>query len=404
MDGISAVEHVRKASAGSTQRWVSVGHSADPDARTAGRAAATAALAHGDARLTLMFASVSYDLPSLLAEVRHITGDVPLVGATTAGEIGPAGVTHHGVVVVALGGPGFSVGTRAVASISGRLREAGAEVAAALREVDDRAHKVLLLLTDGLVRGDQQDVINGAYELAGPSIPIVGGCAGDGLKLEQTTQFYNDEILHDAALGVVIASDSPIGVGVRHGWRHVGDSAMLVTKSDANFIYTLDDRPALDVYLDKLGAPDDVRTDPAAFSGFALSHPLGLNRRKGREARSIAQANFQDRSLWSNSYVPQGSMVWIMEGDGASNLDSTDAACAAAIADLRGHEPIGFLAFDCAGRRLVLGDEGILEESSRLGHGVAGLPLAGLYTYGEFARTFGTSGFHNQTLVILAMS
>ena len=33
----------------------------------------------------------------------------------------------------------------------------------------------------------------------------------------------------------------------------------------------------------------------------------------------------------------------------------------------------------------------------------AGAPVAGFYTYGEFPRTRGVTGFHNQTLVVLAV-
>ena len=33
-----------------------------------------------------------------------------------------------------------------------------------------------------------------------------------------------------------------------------------------------------------------------------------------------------------------------------------------------------------------------------------GSPVAGFYTYGEIARTRGVSGFHNQTLVVLALA
>jgi hypothetical protein len=61
-------------------------------------------------------------------------------------------------------------------------------------------------------------------------------------------------------------------------------------------------------------------------------------------------------------------------------------------------------AFDCIGRRGVLGDEGIQAEVDRLvAHG-AGAPVAGFYTYGEIARTRGMRGFHNQTLVVLSIS
>ncbi len=54
-------------------------------------------------------------------------------------------------------------------------------------------------------------------------------------------------MLKDAIVGAAIGSDTPIGIGVRHGWRTVAEP-MLVTSSANNRIFTLDDRPALDVY------------------------------------------------------------------------------------------------------------------------------------------------------------
>ena len=45
----------------------------------------------------------------------------------------------------------------------------------------------------------------------------------------------------------------------------------------------------------------------------------------------------------------------------------------------------------------------ITEEISRVAHHANGAPVAGFYTYGEIARTRGMSGFHNQTLVVLAV-
>jgi hypothetical protein len=61
------------------------------------------------------------------------------------------------------------------------------------------------------------------------------------------------------------------------------------------------------------------------------------------------------------------------------------------------------IAFDCIARRGVLGDEGIGHEVSRVAEHASGAPVAGFYTYGEIARTRGVSGFHNQTLVVLAV-
>jgi hypothetical protein len=69
---------------------------------------------------------------------------------------------------------------------------------------------------------------------------------------------------------------------------------------------------------------------------------------------------------------------------------------------LGGERPQGLIAFDCIARRRVLGERIGAEIDRITAHG-DGAPVAGFYTYGAIARTHGTSGFHNQTLVVLAV-
>ncbi|MDA0167796.1 FIST C-terminal domain-containing protein [Solirubrobacter taibaiensis] len=381
-----------------TERWVGVGRSAETDSATAGAEACSAALeGRADARLLIVFASPAHDLEALLAGIAP--GDVPLVGCSTAGEIATGGPGDRGVVVLALGGPGFAVCTAVATGASERLREAGGEVARCLDTVEPRPHRTLLLLSDGLA-GNQQEIVRGAYDVAGAAVPLVGGCAGDDLAMRETFVLHGGQVLRDAVIGVALGSDAPLGIGVQHGWRRVGDP-VLVTRSAGNRVYTLDDRPALDVYLERLGAP---AMDPAEFTRFALSHPLGLGRRSGEDhVRFVGEANFEDRSLGCIAAVPQGGIAWFMEGDAESVLTATDNACAEALSVLEGATPLGVLAFDCIARRSVLGD-GIACEVARIGDACGGAPVAGFYTYGEIARTRGISGFHNQTLVVLAVA
>ena len=348
-----------------------------------------------------MFSSDAYEPHELLEGIGSQAPGVPLIGCSTAGEIATSGPGDASVVVVALGGAGFSVAT-AAAEATGGLREAGVTVAACARQIEDREHRVLLLLTDGLA-GDQQEVVRGAYSVVGAEIPLVGGCAGDDLKMASTLQFHGTEVRSNAVVAAALGSDAPLGIGVRHGWRRVG-SPMLVSSSDANRVLTLDDEPALDVYLRGLGAPPEANHDPDVFTRFALTHPLGLQRRSGEEVRFVAGADFDDRSLTCVAHVPQGGLTWFMEGDSDSVLAATDGACLDAVNQLAGSAPLGLLAFDCIARRGVLGDAGIEEEVSRIAEHAAGAPVAGFYTYGEIARTGGTGGFHNQTLVVLAMA
>jgi len=384
-------------------RWFAVGHSDASDARAAGSAAAGAACSRDGAKLLVVFCSNSYELEELLAGITDVAAEVPMIGCSTAGEIATDGPGDAGVVVTAFGGDGFAARTAAAENASGGLRNAGAEAAGCLAQVEPRRHRVLLMLTDGLA-GDQQEIVRGAYSVVGAAVPLVGGCAGDDLRMTQTFQFHDGRVLTNAVVAAAVAADSPIGIGVRHGWRRVGEP-MLVTRSADNRVSEIDDRPALDTYLDRLDAPAEARTDQSAFVRFAQRHPLGLAARRGEEhVRFVGGADFEDRSLICIAEVPQGGLTWLMEGDEESVLSATDAACDAALAGLGGQPPLGMLAFDCIARRGILGGEGIKREIDQVAGTAAGAPVAGFYTYGEIARTHGVSGFHNQTLVVMALS
>jgi len=365
-----------------------------------GRAVDQALVSEG-AKLLVVFCSPSRDLSELLSQIRVRSAGVPVIGCTTAGEIATSGPGEDGVVVAAFGGEGFEVGTAVAEEASKDLREAGARAARCVPSGQDRPYRVLLLLTDGL-SGDQQEIVRGAYGVLGAGVPLVGGCAGDDLKMSRTFQLFNDRVLTDAVVAAGIVSDAPMGIGVRHGWRQVGEP-MLVTRSSGNQVYTLDDRPALDVYFKALGVGEPPTVD--SFPRLALIHPLGLGWPSGEEqVRLIGSADFAERSLCCIAEVPQGGLVWIMGGDADSVLAATDAACRDSLAALRGRAPLGMLAFDCIARRGVLGDQGIRVEVQRLAALAGDAPVAGFYTYGEIARIRGMLGFHNQTLVVLSMS
>ena len=381
-------------------RWFGVG-SCVGDQERAGARAADDALLHDDPKLLIVFCSQACDLRQLLRQIRARAGDVPLIGCTTAGEIATAGPSDASVVVAALGGSGFAVRTAVASEVSGNLREAGARVARSLPDRADLPHQVVLLLSDGLA-GDQQEVVRGAHGVLGAAVPLVGGCAGDDLKMSQTFQLYHDRVLSGSVVAAGIASNAPLGIGVRHGWRRVGEP-MLVTSSAANRVYTLDDRPALDAYLTHLGVSEPA--DQEGLARLALTHPLGLSRRSGEDmARFIGGGDFAQRSLSCIAEVPQGALVWVMEGHAQSVLEATDAACGDSLAALGGRPALGMIAFDCIARRAVLGERGIRSEISRLAAMAPGAPVAGFYTYGEIARVRGVRGFHNQTLVVLAIS
>ena len=388
--------------AGARTRWVGVGHAdaAGADARDAGRRAAAAALQGADAALALVFATPFADLADVAAGVRSQVGaDVAVVGCTTSGEIAGRTVGSGGVAVVALGGPGLSVST-AAAGLGDGPRAAGIAAASCVADVD-RPHRTLLLLTEGLT-GSRSEIVRGAYSVVGAGVPLVGGCAGDELAMQRTGQLHGDEVLSGAVVAAAIGSDAPIGIGVGHGWRRVGEP-IVVTASDGDRILRLDDQPALDFFLERLGAPPGVGPEDEEWQMRALNHPLGLSRPGGEEVRAVIGVDHADRALLCGD-VPQGTMVWIMEGDAETIQAGTAIACDEALAALDGRPPVGVVAFDCAARRNILGAEGVAEEVELMARRLGGAPIGGFYTYGEIARTRGSRGVHNATLVLLALA
>ncbi len=387
-----------------SRRWIGVGHSAAADSAEAGAAAARDGAIGHDPRLVVVFAAIGHNLPAVLRGVRSVTGATPLVGCSTHSELWQGGPSDGSVLVTVLGGDGFAVSTTAVSDVAGHQRRAGSQLARAVRGADPvRPNSALLLFTDSLLR-DQEEILRGIYEVFGASVPVVGGAAADRWAMDRTFQFIDDEVRHGSAVAAMLHSDGPIGIAVGHGWRPVGEP-MTVTRCEDGRVLTLDDQPAMDVFLRRADAPAETYTDVAAFRRFALGRPIGIERRAGTEVRNLCtEVDVAGRTIGGGGHIPQGALVWLMEGDEASILAAASDTCTEAISALGGVGPLGLLVFSCSALRSVLGGAGTARESARLVEGAAGAPFAGFHTCGEIARTRGIDGFHNQTHAVLALA
>ncbi len=219
-----------------------------------------------------------------------------------------------------------------------------------------------------------------------------------------THGFHDRELVTGGVVGAWMASDGPIGIGVDHGYRAVGDP-LTVTRSEGELVLELDGRPALEVYLETLGAPKRILENPEEFHRFGLSHPLVLNRGRGPlQARCVSEPWTERGALRCIAEVPQGGLVWAASADVDATIAAAQKACAQALAELGGAEPKALLVFDCVGRHYLLGNDGAAAELAVLREAAGRAALAGFYTYGEIARTRGVSGFHNKAVVVVALA
>lgn len=384
-------------------RWFSAGASVHRDSLHAGVEATEQAFSAPDPKIAIVFCSDRHDTAAVLAGVNRVASGIPVVGVTTAGEIANGTVTDGSVVVTAIGGSGLDVVARLATDIRGRPREAGIELASCVDPLAAWEHRVMVVLPDGLATG-HRDLLRGAYSRLGAAVPMVGGCAADSLRLWRTQQFYGGEVFTDAAVGIGIGSSAPFGIGVCHGWHQVGEF-LTITKMVGYAVTSINDEPALDLYLRSLDAPKGAYEDQEAFLNFAIRHPLGLSHSSGgQEMRFIARADFDERALVLVADLQYGTQVWFSSGSRETILDAAGDASRLAVEGLGDREPIGLMAFDCVSRKHVLGPEGVEQEMLRITDATPGTPMSGFYTFGEIARTKGVNGYHNQTLVVLAMS
>jgi hypothetical protein len=395
-----------------TARSVCVGRSMARDARRAGAEAAAAAQAGQPAKLLIVFSSIDYDTAEVLEGICSVTpDDVLVVGGTSMGEIGERGpgVEEIGVgsavVVTALGGPGFAVSSSVVRDASADRRGSGVAAASVMAGID-APHKLLLMIVDGLTR-EQHELVRGAYSVLGASVPMVGGCSADNVEYVLTNQFHGTgagvERLVDSIVAVGLGSSAPIGIGIAHGWSKQGD-AMVITSSDGGEVFLIDDEPALDVYLRRIGADRSLVEDGDRFREAAFQYPLGMSRRSGEDIRVVHSADGERGSLLCLADVPQGALVWTMRTNAEALVAAAARSCEMAVAGLGGASPLGLVVFDCGARKLKLGPDNVRAEQAAIATAACGAPFGGFYTFGEIARTRGSRGMHHLTVVTLALA
>ncbi len=349
-------------------------------------------------QLILVFASRIYDPYVLASYLSDRFFGVPVVGASTSGELSPAGYTSHSLVVAVFYDMPYRFGVAGIREIGGDPRAAGFLTAKrAYQAITDHGpFATLLLLTDGL-SPRQSEIIHGAFQFAGADIPIVGGAAADDRTLHQTFLIMGPHVYHHGVVGVWIEGQTPVGAAIEHGWESLGDF-MRVTSADGSVIEQLDGQPALERYLQSMGLPLDASHD-TRVSTLGIVHPLGIvSSDMPFQVRHVLKE--QGTALVCFGDVPRSSLVSVMTATPEQLLTSSEHGARLAMG--RAGNPHVAIIFSCVARAAALGDR-VRDEALAIGRGVGNLPVLGFYTYGEFARLPGRVGFYNGSLVAMVL-
>jgi hypothetical protein len=379
------------------------GHSEAPESQAAGREAVRAALGGRTATandVVILFTSGEYDIDELFRAASGEAAPASVVGCTSTGAFTHDTLVQDGCVAALLRGDETSYGVCHVERDESAIGESARYAAQTARDRagDRHPHSVLLLLADGLTP-DQREIARGAYEVTTAMIPFVGGAAADDLHWARTYTFGEGRSLTNGILAVWINSARPMGVSVDHGWRPVG-KPMLVTRASGTIVHELDGTPALNAYLAEQG--DGLNPTETDFFRKVMHSPVGCpNARARYDVRQLHAFLPEGGGINFNTGVSEQSILQVMSSDDEMLIDGARRAAQEAVHAL-GDEPRLLLVFSCGSRVPLLGER-VGDEVAAICSGLEGVSVCGFFTYGEFARTTGSSGVHNASVAILAL-
>jgi hypothetical protein len=386
---------------------VGVGFSQLNNPTEAGRQAAQQALEPLDNRephlvILLIASDIKQDQAlAMLAEVRAVTGEAPLIGGCNSGIIVSQGAFTSGMAVLALRSDEIQVVTDMVADVKQNPARNGRSLVRRLRarrKEKHRASNELLLTLLDAQHGVSTTLVEAMGDELGPLCRLVGGGIMDSTRQITRSTFLNGETVEDVVVAALLLTPGLVGVRGRHGYKPLG-RPLVVTRSEGDVVYELDGRSAFQAYTEQF--PDDPELVLENFGSFAMDYPLGIPQ-MGREyiVRDPLQAR-PDGSLEFGGPIPENAVVRIMNGDRKTLIQSAKESAMEAMYLLKGRRPLLALVFSCITRLNYLG-EAAQEEVAVIREVVgAETPLIGIFSFGEVgAQSDGPPTFHNKTVVV----
>ena len=249
---------------------------------------------------------------------------------------------------------------------------------------------------------DGEAILHGFEDVVGEQVNAYGGAAGDDYSFTDTFVFTNGKDSGNAIVCIALDETKVEIKGVATcGWKAVG-TEKIVTKSEGNHVYTVDNIPVLDITAKYGGLENVTPENNNLLIEIAANFPLQLQREKGDPImRPGLVIDWNDHSFYTSGSLPQGSKVrfslppdWdVMEKviKGVENLKATEMPEADAL-----------VVFSCAGRILSLGP--LMPQELEGIKNVWNVPMAGMFSNAELGRaTGGNLEMHNLTTCCVAL-
>ncbi len=345
--------------------------------------------------LAIVFISIQQDRKAI-CEILHKAG-VDILGATSSGEFidGHQSIGEIAIMLLDLAKEDYCILLEDIAE-SNLAITAEHLANAALQKFK---HPAFILCSTSLMEQGKilegETLIRSIEKVVGAHTNIFGGMAGDDITFTGTYVFTGHQTTIHGMAALILNEDkiSLYGMAIS-GWKPIGVSRT-VTKSEDNLIYSIDDKPALEMYLRFLGSDVSPGDDQVKFfESLGNQYPFQVER-ENREPLMCNPIGYdmEKGALICESNVQQGSRFRFST---PPDFDIKETLVEKA-KELKGNkEADALLIFSCAGRLAALGP--MAQEENEGLQEVWNVPMAGFYTYGEYGRALnGKHEFHSTT-------
>jgi len=347
-----------------------------------------------DADLVMVFGdSEAFKEGEHYSYLRSVYKSAVIVGASALANILDAEVHPYAVVATAVKFENASVRLSVIDfDKQSDLFQVGREL---VRGLPGEGLKNIFILSDGIdINGSS--LARGAGEVC-DSVLITGGLAGDDNRFEESWVMADDAPKRRRAAAVGFYGEHlTVSSGSSSGWEEFG-MEYVVTRSEGNVVYEIDNQPALQLYKRYLG--EYTETLPKKARRFPLSiTEEGVEQER---VRSVSSIDEESQSLIFIGDVPQGSRARLMRSN-MEGLVASSKTAAEKIALVNRQDALG-LVVSCACRTMVLKQHTDKELKAAKEHLGSNVRLAGFYAYGEFAPSDDGSeacAFHNQSMML----
>jgi hypothetical protein len=233
---------------------------------------------------------------------------------------------------------------------------------------------------------DGMSLVHELSESIGRDRIFFGGMAGDDFTLTGTSVFTQNEETNHGLVALVFNADkvSLNGMAIT-GWKKLGISRK-VTHSKGKLLYSIDGKPAVEMYLKYLGKGEEGEDQEFdLLNELSFEYPFITERENSQEIliKSPMNIDHEENALVMDMEMMEGETFWFSV---PPDFDIVEEIIneAKEVKNTVGEDSDALLVFSCAGREPALGplvtmeNEGLAE--------VWKSPMAGFFTYGEFGR------------------